>query len=301
MNRFLRLSYRCCLVALGIFLVNTLQAQQPSPACSQCALWNAPQVPFHLYGNTYYVGTHGLGSLLIKTDAGLALIDGALPESAPMIASNLRTLGFRVEDVKLIFNTHVHYDHAGGIAALQRMSGAEVVVSQWSAGVLAKGGVSEGDPQYGVLEPVAAVKRVRSLHDGETVRLGEVLFTPHSTPGHTPGGTSWTWESCEAGRCLGMVYADSISPVSADGFKYTSSAKYPHAIEDFERSFTFLDSVHCDVLVTPHPEISGLWERVAARGRGVTPDPLVDPGACKALAAAGRENLRKRIASETGN
>ncbi len=97
-----------------------------------------------------------------------------------------------------------------------------------------------------------------------------------------------------------MVYADSISPVSSEGFKYTSSAKYPHAIQDFEQSFAFLDSVRCDVLVTPHPEASGLWDRLAAREQGVTPDPMVDAGACKRLEAIGRENLTKRIASETG-
>ena len=264
---------------------------QVAPGCSQCATWNASQVPFKIYGNTYYVGTRGLSSLLVETDAGLVLIDGALPESAGLIAGNIRALGFRLEDVKLILNTHVHFDHAGGIAELQRLTGAEVVVSKWSAAVLTKGGVSENDPQYGSLQPVAAVKRVRALREGEAVRLGRTELTPHATPGHTPGGTSWTWPSCEAGKCLEMVYADSISAVSSDGFKYTASEKYPHAIEDFQRSFAFLDTVRCDILVTPHPEASGLWDRLAAR-------QMVDTGACKRLAETGREMLKKRIAAE---
>ena len=257
--------------------------------CASCAVWNATQAPFKIYGNTYYVGPHGLSSLLVKTDAGLVLMDGALPESAGMIAGNIKALGFKVEDVKLVFNTHAHYDHAGGIAELQRISGAEVVVSPWTAKLLRKGGSSEDDAQYGVLEPVAVVKRVRALRDGETVRLGDVVFTPHATPGHTPGGTSWTWESCEVGRCLGMVYADSISPVSAEGYKYTA---HPRAMAEFETSFAFLDGVRCDVLLTPHPEASGLWDRVAA-------GKVQDAGACKRLAATGREHLKKRAAVET--
>src|SRR4051794_12102028 len=85
-------------------------------ACPSCAEWNAPHAPFDVIGNTYYVGTNGLSSILITGAQGHILIDGGLPESAPLIAANIRALGFKVEDVKLIVNSHAHYDHAGGIA-----------------------------------------------------------------------------------------------------------------------------------------------------------------------------------------
>ena len=92
------------------------------------AVMNTPQAPFKIYGNTYYVGTHGLTAVLITSDVGHVLIDGGLPESAPQIAANIATLGFKIGDVKAILNTHVHFDHAGGIAELQRLSGAAVYV-----------------------------------------------------------------------------------------------------------------------------------------------------------------------------
>jgi metallo-beta-lactamase class B len=107
--------------------------QQPASSCSQCPVWNTPQTPFRVYGNTYYVGPHGLSSILVTSDAGHVLIDGAIPESVPQIVANIRSLGFRIEDVKLILNSHVHFDHAGGIAELQRLSGARVVASKSSA------------------------------------------------------------------------------------------------------------------------------------------------------------------------
>src|SRR5579871_353789 len=98
-----------------------LFGQSGTPPCSQCAVWNAPQRPFKIFGNTYYVGPHGLSSILITSPKGDVLIDAALPESASQIASHIRSLGFRVEDIKLIVNSHAHSDHAGGIAELQRL------------------------------------------------------------------------------------------------------------------------------------------------------------------------------------
>jgi len=271
---------------------------QRATSCAQCAEWNKAQAPLRIFGNAYYVGPRGLSSVLITSSGGHVLIDGDLPESAPLIADNIRSLGFRLEDVKLIVNSHVHSDHAGGIAELQRRTGARVMASEWSAEVLKKGGVGKGDPQFGALRPIAAVKNVSTFHDGEVIHVGDIEITPHLTPGHTPGGTSWTWKACEGTECHDMVYADSLNPVSASGFRFSRSSVYPDAVKDFEKSFVFFEAVPCDLLITAHPEASNLWERLAQRDKGVQPDPIVDTGACRAYAASGREKLRQRLASE---
>lgn len=265
--------------------------------CPSCAEWNAPQQPFKVFGNTYWVGTHGLGSVLVTSPQGHVLIDGALPESAPAIIASIRALGFRVEDVKLILNTHAHFDHAGGIAELQRASGAEVAASPWSAAVLEHGTSGPSDPQYGVLHAYAPVQHVRTFADGDTLRVGPLALVAHFTGGHTPGGTTWSWRSCEGARCLDMVYADSQTPVSADGFSFTQNSTYRSAIADFEHGFAVLEQLPCDVLLTPHPDASQLWQRVAARDAG-QPDALIDRNACRAYAAAARARLKQRVASE---
>src|SRR3546814_14808191 len=51
----------------------------------------------------------------------------------PMILSNVRKLGFDPRDIKFILSTEPHYDHAGGIAALARDTGATVVASRRGA------------------------------------------------------------------------------------------------------------------------------------------------------------------------
>lgn len=269
-------------------------AARPDSLCPSCAEWNAPQRPFRIHGNAYWVGTHGLGAILVTSDSGHVLIDGGLPESAPRIAASIRALGFRVEDVRLILNSHAHFDHAGGIAELQRASGATVAATAWSARVLERGASVPGDPQHGVLLDYPPVRAVRIVADGDTVRVGPLALVAHLTAGHTPGGTSWSWRSCDdAGRCLDLVYADSQTPISADGFLFTRNDTYPSALADFARGRAVLEGLRCDVLLTPHPGASRLWERVAA-------DSLVDREACRRYAAAAREALARRVATERG-
>lgn len=283
--------------ALAAQAADTARAGRPVPACESCAEWNAPQRPFRIHGDSWYVGTHGLSAVLVTSPQGHVLLDGGLPESAPRIAANVRALGFRMEDVRLILNSHAHYDHAGGIAALQRASGAAVAAHPWSAAVMRRGTTLPEDPQHELDIPYPAVPTVRVLADGETVRVGPLALTAHFTGGHTPGGTTWSWRACEGGRCLDLVYADSQTPVSADGFLFTRSARYPSVLEDFARGFATLEGLRCDVLVTPHPGASALFERLAGREQGRA-DALRDPSACRRYAASARQRLAQRVATE---
>ena len=271
------------------------QAAEPAqPTCTLCAEWNVPHRPVQVYGNTYYVGTDGLSAVLVTSPDGHVLIDGALPESAPLIEANIEALGFRMADVRLILNSHTHFDHSGGIAALQRASGAEVAASPAGARELRAGTSGPDDPQHGELLSFPTVADVREVADGDTLRVGPLALIARFTPGHTAGGTTWTWTSCESGQCLDLVYADSLTPISADGFRFTRA---PSVLADYERSYALLESLSCDILVTPHPVSSTFWERIAAREQG-TADALVDPAACARYAAAARQRLAQRLASE---
>jgi len=268
-------------------------------SCQDCATWNATQAPFRIYGGTYYVGVRGLSSILITSDQGHILIDGDLPESVPRIAASVRALGFRAEDVKLILNSHVHFDHAGGIAGLQKLSGAEVAASAASAQVLQSGRSGPDDPQFGQLRAFPRINRVRVIEDSETLRIGPLEVTAHLTPGHTAGGTSWSWKSCEEARCLHIAYVDSLAPVSSDTFLFTHNTTYPNVLRDFEHSFATVSALPCDILLTPHPEASDLWGRLERRAHGDA-DALVDAGACRRLADAARERLQERVVKESG-
>jgi metallo-beta-lactamase class B len=272
----------------------TIADTQPSPR----ELWNQEQAPFKVFGNTYYVGTRGLGSVLVVSEQGHALIDGALPESAPLIAASVRALGFRVEDIRLIVNSHTHSDHAGGIAELQRLSGARVAGSTSGAAALERGRGAADDPQFEYGDSFPPVRRVQVVGDGETLQAGAVAITVHYTPGHTPGGTSWTWTSCEKGRCLNMVYLDSLNPVSDDSFKFSGDQRYPAVLEEFTEGLRGAESLPCDILLAPHPEFADLWGRLERRAAGDR-DALIDTTACRRYVEAARRKLDLRIEQET--
>jgi metallo-beta-lactamase class B len=259
--------------------------------------WTKPEKPFRVYGNTYYVGTHGLSAFLIDSPRGMILIDGTLPQNAGQIEANIKALGFRVSDVKLILNTHAHFDHAGAIARLAHDSGARVAASEAGARAMMLGGKDPEDPQYGEADSFAPVAKVEVIRDGGVARVGELAITAHYTPGHTPGSTTWTWQSCEAGQCLNMVYADSLSPIAADGFQFTDPA-HPQRVENYLRGIDVLAALPCDILLTPHPDQSDFLERVARRDAGVKPNPLINKDACRAYAEAGRQRVEARLAKE---
>jgi len=264
------------------------------PALAASAEWEGPQEPFQLYGNSYYVGTQGLSSVLITSPTGHILIDGASPKAAVQIAAHIRKLGFKLEDIRYILVSHEHFDHAGGIAELQAISGATVVTSPAAMPVLASGKTDKGDPQFGSklpdMKPVAPIRTVR---DGESVELGALSVKAHYTPGHTQGGISWTWQAAEQGKTLNMVYADSLNAIAGPGFKYSTNTLYPMAKADIERSIARVAALPCDILVTAHPDSMDLIER-QAKGKAA----LVDPTACGRYAETGRARLAKTLAEE---
>lgn len=265
--------------------------------CTHCEAWNKEQAPFQIYGNTYYVGPRGLSSVLITSPQGHVLIDGALPQSAPLIAKHVKQLGFKMTDVKVILNSHTHYDHAGGIAELQTLSGARVIASDNAAPVLRSGRVGPDDPQVGHLLPFPGSSKVVALGRGQSVEVGALKLSVIHTPGHTPGGTSWRWRSCEAGRCLNMVYSDSLYAVSDDAFKYSGDPRYPTAAKDLTASIEAIAAAPCDVLITAHSELSGMWTVIDENGKGERAK-LIDSTACNRQAGGAKQRLDQRLASE---
>lgn len=295
------------LAGVALF-VGVASAQEPRlPAdppklCDACDEWNAPQEPFRVFGNTYYVGTTGLSAVLVTSAGGHVLLDGALPQSAQRIDAGIRKLAFRTEDVRLILSSHAHYDHAGGIAALARKSGATVAASASGARAIETGEPTRDDPQYAfgrASNDFPPVEGVRVVANGETLRVGDVAITAHYTPGHTPGATTWTWRSCEKETCLDVVYADSLNAVSAPGFRFTGDASHASLVASFERSIDVVAGLPCDILLAVHPGFSRMFEPLRRRAASFGPEPLKDPGACRAYAEGARERLRARVAEET--
>ena len=288
-------------MAAGAVQAKTPATVQDKPVnCDNCKEWNAPVKPFNVFGNTWYVGTAGLSAVLVTSPQGHILLDGALPQSAPLIIANIKALGFHIEDVKYILNSHAHWDHAGGIAALQRASGATVMASAAAAPVLQSGTNGKDDPQYQAdpVVHVAKVSKVSLVGEGDTVKVGPLALTAHMTPGHTPGGTTWTWTSCEGQRCLDIVYADSLNPYSSGDFTYTGKGGKPDISASFEASIAKVAALPCDIIIPVHPGTTDVLGKAAKRSG--SDNPLIDANACRAYAAEAGGLLAKKLAKERG-
>ncbi len=288
-------------IALSALALLSLGATKPEPraaaskdiaaACGTRDGWSEPAPPAHIHGKSWYVGTCGITVVLVETRAGLVLIDTGPKDAAPHVLKNIRALGFDPRRIKWLLMTHEHFDHVGGMAAIQRATGAKLVVSPGAEVAMRSGKAVPEDPQAALLAkypmPPARVDRV--LRGGGSLTVGETRFTMHANPTHSPGSASWTWQSCDAGKCLTIAYADSVNTISSDDYRFTA---HPERIDAARAGLRTIEALPCDLLLTPHPGGSDLLERLSGNA------PLTYQRACVAYAAGGSDRLAKRLDRE---
>lgn len=257
--------------------------------CKKWDDWDKPGPPFQVHANTYYVGTCGISAILITGDAGHILIDSGTQAGAEVVVNNVQRLGFKLADVKVLLHSHEHFDHVGGMAQLQRRTGAKLMASKIAAVVLQSGVSAANDPQAGMHQAFPGAQVNGLVQSGEDVVLGAIRLTPIDTPGHSPGALSWQWQSCQADECMTLVYADSLSPVSADDYRFSD---HPEYVTTYQQGLDALSQLECDIILAPHPSASLMRDRlVSATG-------LVDPHGCKQYAHRISERLLKRLTNE---
>jgi metallo-beta-lactamase class B len=233
--------------------------------------WNKPQKPFPVIGNIYYVGMAGVSAFLIVTPEGDILTDGALPESAPFVEKNIAALGFKLSDIKILLNSHAHFDHSGGLAQLKRDSGARLYASAPDTPILESGHIGFG--------PAAEVDSVpvhvdHVVKDGGRVSLGGVTLTAHVIPGHTPGCTTWTMSLTDKGVRHHVMFFCSIS---AGGYPLAGKGSLPHLAGSFRASFAKLKTMDADVFLAAHGGQFHLADKLAKLKPGA-PNPFIDAG-----------------------
>jgi metallo-beta-lactamase class B len=250
--------------------------------------------PFRIAGNFYYVGANDVASFLVTGPDGHVLIDGGYPGTPPLIMASIRKLGFDIRDVKIILNSEPHYDHAGGLAELQRASGAQLWASAASADAIEAGG---DDPAN--MLPVRALTwsgiiryppaRVdHRFSDGDTIRVGPIALTAHITSGHTRGCTSWSFPVRDGERTLNVVSACSLVVLGG--------SRYPEQADDLERTFRVLRSLPADIWVSSHARLWGRYRKFVARDTAKNPaDPFIDPEGYRAYVDTGEARFRRGV------
>ena len=259
-----------------------------------------PDEPFNIAGNLYYVGSTGVTSFLLTGPNGHVLIDGGYPETAPLIIGSIRKLGFNIKDVKVLLNTHAHFDHSGGLRELQDSAGAELWISEGDADLIARGGA--GDRVYGPLRflGVGRFPAPRIDHrfgTDTTIRLGPIAVTAHVTPGHTPGCTSWSFPVRHGDRDLLAVDICSVSLLPFMSFVEPES--YPGIRADFEKSFVILRSLPADIFLGSHGSFFDLERKRRESVNAKDPaEPFVDRAGYLEYIDAMEKRFRNELAKE---
>lgn len=225
--------------------------------------WTRSTKPFRIVGPIHYVGTEGIAVYLVATSQGLILLDGGLEENVSAIEANIAELGFRLGDVKLLLSSHAHYDHVAGLARLKRDTGAQLAASTGDVAAL-ESGTPPSDISYGIYR-FPPVKVDQPLFDGQRVFLGDISMTPVSTPGHSPGCTTWTMRVAEGQRPLDVVFPCSLTVA---GNKLVGNQGYPGIVKDFRYSFGKLRQLDADVVLPAHPELADVIGRARRRDAG---------------------------------
>ena len=263
-------------------------------ALAQRASWSRPTEPFRIIENLYYVGTEGLASYLIVTPQGNILIDGALPDSVPQIEANVAKLGFKTADIRILLNSHAHYDHSGGLARLKQDTGASLAAMEGDVSAL-EGGFYLGSEDVEALR-APPVKVDRVLHDGDTVELGGSQLRAHLTPGHTRGCTSWGMTARVGGEtyevlifCSASVAANRIAP----------PLQYEGIVADYRSTFAKAKLMKVDVPLAPHPEFFALLEKRDRMRSDPSRNAFIDPDGFAPFIAATEAAFEKALAEQT--
>jgi metallo-beta-lactamase class B len=173
--------------------------------------------------------------------------------------------------VKVLINSHAHYDHAAGLAQLKRLTGAQLMLSEPDAATVGNGG--KGDFQWGDMLTYEPVRADRLLQDKDRVELGGVTMIARLTPGHTKGCTTWLMNVTEDGRTYGVVF---VGSTTVPGYTLVNNPKYPNIASDYEYTFRLLRSLPCDVFLGPHGSFFNLKGKAERLAHGEKPNPFIE-------------------------
>jgi metallo-beta-lactamase class B len=276
------------LAVLALVAAGAARADDP-------ANWSKPIRPYRVVGNIYYVGSEGLSAWLISSSEGHVLLDsGPSPAGAKLIEANVTALGFKLSDVKILINTHAHFDHAGGLAQLKADTGARVWASRPDEPALKKG-QHFGDNDNG-LTPFAPVKVDKAFGDGQKLKLGETTLVAHLTPGHTIGCTSWTTQVIDRGRPLNVTFPCSASVA---GNVLVGNKTYRTIVADYRATFATLKTLPTDVMLPGHEEQGHLLDKRRKMLAGDV-NAFIDPGELARYATASEAAFDKELARQQG-
>lgn len=152
--------------------------------------------PFQIFGNLYYVGDQKVCCHLVDTGTGLILFDTGYAHTMHLLIRNIKALGFRPEDIKIIIHSHGHFDHFGCSVRMKELYGCKIYMGEPDVERLKinpRTALMELSPEpYGPIpETDVAIK------DGDIISLGNTSIRCVAAPGHTEGVMAFFFQATD--------------------------------------------------------------------------------------------------------
>ena len=278
-------------LSFASFMVSAQKVTEPQNISPE---WSKPYPPFRIAGNLYYVGTYDLACYLITTSQGNILINTGLAASAPLIKANVEALGFKLTDIKILLTTQAHYDHMGAMAAIKKLTGAKMMVDDKDLGVMTDGGNSDYalGGNGSLYQPL---KADRLLHNGDTVKLGNMELVMLHHPGHTKGSCSFLFEVKDEHRSYRVLIANMPSIVTEK--KFTAIPAYPNIAADYAYTLSAMKKLSFDIWLSSHASQFGLHEKHKP-GDPYNPAAFFDRSGYDAAIKSFQDDFSKKVGSK---
>lgn len=235
------------------------------------APWELHCRPFRVAPRIYYVGNTWVGAFLIDTGDGLALIDTAVFECVYDVINNIWELGFDPGNIKNVFLTHCHIDHAGGVNQIKQISNADVWLSKEDDEFLEH----PANTNLGVQFKMVPVPVDKHYDYNTPIVLGDVTIRVVPAPGHTPGTVAFFIEvPDEEGKKLVAGIHGGVGPNTMTDEYYEKFHMDSSLRTQFIEGCEDLKKYHVDITLPSHPAHGDLMKRISNDPMDYT--PLVD-------------------------
>ena len=219
--------------------------------------------PIKLFDNLYFVGTTTVGAFIVDSGDGLVMLDAGLGSAdIAMMVEDMKKLGLDPTRIKLIFISHEHFDHYGGVQYLKMniCPDAKVAMSLTGWNLL------QTVPSEWAYIGTRPQKVDIYLNDGMKIKIGSEIFQVVATPGHSPGCLSFIFPVTDNGEThmAGIMGGSAVWPTQVETRLYKSSIEYFNAIAK---------EAKCDVGLLFHSQASD-FAQLRKRKPG-EPNPLV--------------------------
>lgn len=194
-----------------------------------------------------------IAAFLVETSEGLVLLETGPYSTYPILCEQIESKGFKVEDVKHVFLTHIHFDHAGAAWAFAE-KGAKVYLHPVGKRHLANPEKlvnsarriykDQMDTLWGKLEPIAE-ENLQTVEHSEIITIGDTSFQAWHTPGHATHHIAWQIDEA-------LIAGDVAGVKIEQGLVVPPCPPPDINIEDWQQSIALIKTLDLDCLYLTH-------------------------------------------------